>query len=108
LLAKDKNYGFSVGSLSYEPKTRSNWHTHPKGHVLIIIEGEGFFQEKCKPARVIKKGDVVNAAENVEHWNGASATSKMIDIAITHYKGDEQVIWLQPVTDADYDNVNAS
>jgi quercetin dioxygenase-like cupin family protein len=61
LVARDKNNDFSVGSLTYEPKTRSNWHTHPKGQVLIIIEGEGFYQEKGKPARAIKKGYVVNA-----------------------------------------------
>jgi hypothetical protein len=31
------------------------------------IDGEGFFQEKGKPARTIKKGDVLVAAENTEH-----------------------------------------
>jgi quercetin dioxygenase-like cupin family protein len=106
LVARDKNNEFSVGSLTYEPKTRSNWHTHPKGQVLIIIEGEGFYQEKGKPARAIKKGDVVNAPENVEHWHGASSTSKMVDIAITNYKGDDQATWLQPVTDEEYNSVN--
>ena len=106
LVERDKNDDFSVGSLTYEPGTRSNWHTHPKGQVLIIIEGEGFFQEKGKPAQAIKKGDVVNAKENTEHWHGASATSKMVDIAITNYKGDEQVTWLRPVTDEEYNRVN--
>ncbi len=105
LVDRDKNNDFSVGSLTYEPKTRSNWHTHPKGQVLIIIEGEGFYQEKGKPARAIKKGDVLNTPENVEHWHGASARSEMVDIAITNYKGDEQVTWLQPVTDEEYEHI---
>lgn len=104
LVERDKNNDFSVGSLLYEPKTRSNWHTHPKGQILIIIEGEGFYQEKGKPARAIKKGDIVNAPENVAHWHGASAKSKMVDIAITNYKGDIQVTWLKPVTDEEYNN----
>jgi quercetin dioxygenase-like cupin family protein len=106
LVPRDKNNDFSIGSLSYEPKTRSNWHTHPKGQVLIIIEGEGFYQEKGKPARAIKKGDVVIAPENVAHWHGASATSKMVDIAITNYKGDNQATWLQPVTDEEYSSAH--
>jgi 4-carboxymuconolactone decarboxylase len=106
LVARDKNNDFSVGSLTYEPRTRSNWHTHPKGQVLIIIEGEGFYQEEGKPPRVIKKGDVVNAPENVAHWHGASATSKMVDIAITNYKGDDQATWLRPVTDEEYNSVH--
>jgi 4-carboxymuconolactone decarboxylase len=70
------------------------------------MEGEGFYQEKGKPKRIIKKGDVVNAPENVEHWHGASPTSKMVDIAITNYKGDEQATWLQPVSDEEYNSVS--
>lgn len=106
LVARDKNNDFTVGSLVYEPGTRSNWHTHPKGQILIIIEGEGFYQEEGKPARAIKKGDVVVAPENLAHWHGASGTTKMVDIAITNYKGDEQATWLQPVTDEEYENAN--
>lgn len=106
LVARDRNNDFTVGSLTYEPKTRSNWHTHPKGQILIIIEGHGFYQEKGKPARSLKKGDIVNAPENIAHWHGASATSKMVDIAITNYKGDEQATWLQAVTNEEYNKVN--
>ena len=39
LVAKDKNNEFSAGSVMFEPKARTNWHTHPKGQVLIVIEG---------------------------------------------------------------------
>ena len=105
LVARDKNNDFTVGSLIYEPTTRSYWHSHPKGQILIILEGEGFYQEKGKPARVIKKGDVVVAPENVPHWHGASATIRMVDVAITNFKDDEQATWLQPVTDKEYNSV---
>jgi quercetin dioxygenase-like cupin family protein len=106
LVAKDKNHEFSAGSVSFEPKARTNWHTHPKGQVLLVIEGEGYYQEKNQPARWIKKGDVVNIPENVEHWHGASSNRKMTHIAITNYKDDVQVTWLQPVTDEEYYTVN--
>ena len=106
LVAKDKNNEFSAGSVTFEPTARTNWHTHPKGQVLIVIEGDGFYQEKGKPALRIKKGDVVNIPENTEHWHGASAKSKMVHIAITNYKDDVQVTWLQPVTDEEYNKVN--
>ena len=105
LVGKDKNNEFSVGCVTFEPGARTNWHTHPKGQVLIVIEGNGFYQEKGKQAQPIKKGDVVNIPEDVEHWHGASAASKMIHIAITNYKNDVQVIWLQPVTDEQYNSV---
>ena len=106
LVAKDKNNEFSAGGVTFEPKARTNWHTHPKGQVLIVIEGNGFYQEKGKLVLPIKKGDVVNIPENTEHWHGASATNKMVHIAITNYKDDVQVTWLQPVTDEEYNKVN--
>jgi quercetin dioxygenase-like cupin family protein len=106
LLAKDKNNDFALGSVTFEPGARTIWHTHPKGQVLIVTEGQGFYQEKGKPAQQIKKGDVVNISENVEHWHGATATTKMVHIAVTNYKGDENVTWLKPVTDEEFNEVN--
>ena len=91
LIAKDKNNEYSFGCVTFEPGARTVWHTHPKGQVLIVIEGEGFYQEKSKTAQSIKKGDVVNIPENTEHWHGATASTKMIHIAITNYKEDVQV-----------------
>jgi quercetin dioxygenase-like cupin family protein len=108
LLAKDKNNEFALGSVTFEPNARTHWHTHPKGQVLIIIEGEGFYQEKDKSAQGLKKGDVVNIPEDIEHWHGASANAKMVHIAITNYEGDKNVVWLQPVSDEEYNEVNKS
>lgn len=106
LLTKDKNNEFALGCVTFEPGARTNWHTHPKGQVLIVIEGEGFCQEKGKPAIAIKKGDIVNVPEKTEHWHGASANSKLVHIAITNYLGDQNVVWLRAVTDVEYNKVN--
>ena len=106
LVGKDKNNEFSAGSVTFEPGARTNWHTHPKGQVLLVIQGNGFYQERDKPAQPIKKGDVVNIPEDVEHWHGASAKSKIVHIAITNFKDDTQVTWLNPVTDDEYNLVN--
>ena len=106
LLAKDSNNDFVTGNVTFQPGARTNWHLHPKGQILIVTEGEGLYQEKGKPAQVIKKGDVINIPVNIEHWHGASAQSKMIHIAITNYKGEENVEWLQPVSDVEYNESN--
>ena len=106
LLAKNKNNDFAMGSVTFEPGGRTNWHTHPRGQVLIVTEGNGFYQEKGKPAQPIKKGDVINIPENTEHWHGAAATTKMVHIAITNYKGETNVVWLNPVSEEDYNTVN--
>lgn len=106
LLAKDKNNDFSVSNVLFEPDARTHWHTHPRGQVLLVTEGNGFYQEQGKPARSLKKGDVVNIPENTVHWHGASANSLLAHIAITNYKGSENVSWLKPVTDQEYNKVN--
>lgn len=86
LTERDKNSDYVIGSVTFEPGARNNWHSHPKGQILLVTEGEGLYQERGKPARRIKKGDVVNILENTEHWDGATAESKMLHIVITNYQ----------------------
>ena len=106
LVSRDSNNDFPAGCVTFEPGARTNWHTHPKGQVLLVLEGNGFYQEKGKTAQPLKRGDVVNIPENVVHWHGATAFTKMAHIAITNFRDDQQVTWLQPVTDQDYSEVN--
>jgi quercetin dioxygenase-like cupin family protein len=106
LVGKDKNNNFSAGNVSFEVNAITNWHTHPKEQVLLIIDGQGLYQEKEKPAKQIRKGDVINIPENIEHWHGASSTSQITHIAITNYEGDNQVNWLQPVSADEYSTAN--
>jgi 4-carboxymuconolactone decarboxylase len=106
IVSKDKNNDFSAGNVTFEAGARTVWHTYPKGQVLIVLEGNGFYQEKGKTAQPIKKGDVINVPENTEHWHGASASYSMTHINITNFKDDTQVTWLQPVTEVEFNEVN--
>ncbi len=106
LIAKDNNNEFSIGSVTFEIGARTHWHTHPKGQVLLVTEGSGFYQEKGKKAQIIRKGDVITIPENVEHWHGASAKTAMIHTAITNFKDNKQVTWLEPVTDSEFNEAN--
>jgi quercetin dioxygenase-like cupin family protein len=90
----------------FEPGARANWHTHPRGQVLIVTDGQGYDQEKGKSAQSIKKGDVINIPPDVEHWHGASANSPLVHIAITNFENNEFVIWLSPVTDEEFKEAN--
>jgi 4-carboxymuconolactone decarboxylase len=56
-----------VGSVTFDPKARTNWHLHPTGQILLITGGTGYYQEKGSPKRIIKKGDVINCPPNVPH-----------------------------------------
>lgn len=102
LLPRDKNNDFVIGNVTFEPGARTNWHTHPKGQVLIIIHGTGYYQEKGRPAQLLEKGDVINIPGEVEHWHGASPHTALQHIAITNFRDDVNVVWLEPVSDEDY------
>ena len=91
-----------VGSVTFEPGARTNWHLHPGGQILLITAGTGYYQEKGSAKRIIKKGEVIKCSSDVPHWHGASKGDELIQIAITNtQKG--AVVWLEKVTDEEYD-----
>lgn len=102
LAQKTESNHYSLGSVTFEPGARSNWHTHPAGQTLLVINGEGLYQEKGKPVKTIKKGERIICSPNIEHWHGASPKTQMTHIAVTNDTGAGGVVWLKPVTDDEY------
>ncbi len=90
-----------AGNVRFEPGVRTNWHLHPAGQILIITNGEGYYQEEGKPKRILRKGDALKCPPNIRHWHGASPKSELSHIAISSgQNGPTQ--WFQPVSDKDY------
>jgi len=107
MLGNDENNEYSIANVVFDPKSRTNWHTHPKGQVLLVLAGEGFYKAEGEPVQKIKKGDVVNIPPDVNHWHGAAPNSEFVHVAITNYKDGQNVSWGNPVTDEDYKSVVA-
>ena len=102
LLNNDSAYNTSIGNVTFEPKARTNWHSHPGGQILIITNGVGYYQEKGKPAQLLRKGDFVEIPPNTVHWHGAAPDSEFAHIAISLNTNEGGVVWLRPVTDEEY------
>jgi quercetin dioxygenase-like cupin family protein len=102
LAPKNANNNFSVASVTFEAGARAFWHSHPAGQTILVIEGNGLYQEEGKAIRDLNKGDVVLCDPDIEHWHGASPERAMTHVVITNYKGENQVNWLRPVTDEEY------
>lgn len=84
--------------VTFAPNTITNWHIHPSGQYLIVIDGEGRTQEWGKPIQHIHKGDTIWCPPGVKHWHGASEHSAMTHIAISPVsKDNQQVTWLEKV-----------
>jgi len=97
----DSIFNYSTAVAIFDANARLDWHKHPGGQILLIIEGTGYYQEKGKPRQTVKKGDVIKCLPDVEHWHGATATSGFTYIATTPTEKGK-TIWLQKVTDAEY------
>jgi quercetin dioxygenase-like cupin family protein/alkylhydroperoxidase/carboxymuconolactone decarboxylase family protein YurZ len=97
-----KGVNCTIGSVSFEPGARTNWHSHPGGQILAVTEGAGYYQEEGKPRRIIRKGDVITCLPNVVHWHGASVDTGMTHLAIGPDAATGPVVWLKKVTDQEY------
>lgn len=99
---KDTNT-HSGAYVTFEPGTRSNWHTHPKGQHIIVTSGVGYTQTWDGKKQIIKAGDVVWCPDNVKHWHGASKDIAMTHLVITEAdENGKNVQWLESVTDEQY------
>jgi quercetin dioxygenase-like cupin family protein len=91
----------SVGSVTFEPRARTDWHSHPNGQIILALEGEGYYQEKGSEKKILQKGDVVKCPANLPHWHGASPDTEFVQVAITS-RVDGPTEWLEAVTDEEY------
>ena len=104
----DEGYNTNIGTVTFEPKARTNWHSHTSGQILFVIEGIGYYQEKGKAIQLIQKGDVVKIPKNVVHWHGASHGSLMRHIALVPEYDKDKTEWLHPVSDEEYNTFKVS
>lgn len=87
----------------FSPGSRNFWHYHPNvEQTLLVLDGEGFYQEEGKEKRVIRKGDVIVSKANVRHWNGAAPDKPLICMTVTEHSVDGHVVQLRSVTDEEY------
>lgn len=98
----DTVHNVNIGSVTFEPGARTNWHYHKGGQILLVTDGKGLYQEKGKPIEIINKGDVVKCPPDIEHWHGATPSDAMTHIAIGTNTNIGGAIWLDPVTDEEY------
>lgn len=87
-----------VSTVTCEAGSRNNWHVHPRGQVIMVTDGEGYYQDKGGPKRLLRKGDIVNCMPGLIHWHGATPDSKFSYIAIKKQTHHGLVQWHEPVS----------
>lgn len=98
-----------LANVTFEPGCRNNWHIHKftkdGGQILICVSGSGWYQEEGKEAISLVPGSVITIPANVKHWHGAKKDSWFSHIAIEVPGENTEAIWLEPVTDEEYNNL---
>ena len=105
----DRESGFPMANVTFEPGTRNNWHIHHAkkggGQVLIVTAGSGWYQLEGKPAVSLNPGDAVVIPANVKHWHGAKKDSWFSHIAFEAPGEGMSNEWLEPVSDEEYNKL---
>lgn len=104
LVTNQDTFDCVIGNVTFEPGVRNSWHSHPGGQILLCTEGTGYYQEKGKSIQLLKKGDVVQILSNIVHWHGATPDSEFTHIAISTKIGLGDAVWMDPVTDEEYNS----
>src|SRR5207249_5088271 len=89
-------------SVTFEPRSRTAWHTHPLGQILIVTSGFGLVGRWDGPVEEIRPGDVVWIPSGEKHWHGATATTFMTHIAIQEQFDGKTPDWMEKVSDEQY------
>lgn len=98
-----RNTSYDISQLVFEAGSHNDWHIHPDAsQVLLILDGEGYYQEEGKPKQLMKKGDVIKTLPNVKHWHGATPDSRLVHLSITDRSEKGHIQWCGKVTSEEY------
>lgn len=95
----DSTHDFLASKVIFEPNARSNWHFHQGKQIIFCIDGEGFYKEKGKPMRILKKGDLVTIEPLTVHSHGSLPTSQFTQaVMMNGIRSKESTTWLNKVS----------
>ena len=101
LIRSDASLPYNITKATFKANSTLNWHRHTDHQVLIVVSGQGYYQEKGKQPIVIKEGDIIKCSANTEHWHASSKEQDVTYLAI--YKGETE--WTDVLTQEAYDEV---
>jgi quercetin dioxygenase-like cupin family protein len=89
--------GVAMANVFFAPGSRTHWHVHEGGQILIVVAGEGFVGYEGGLERV-SVGDTIWTPPGMRHWHGASPDRYMVHTAVSLAGVD----WQDAVSDEVY------
>lgn len=99
----DTELGYNITKATFKANSTLDWHKHSSSQVLIIVDGEAYYQERGKKPVILKKGDVIKCEKDIEHWHSSTKNSDVTYLAL--YGGGQPTTWTEVVTQEYYDNI---
>lgn len=93
----------SAGVVHFAPGARTNWHLHPNGQTLHVLEGIALVGTRNGDVVAARPGETVHCEPGVEHWHGATDQTLAVHVAIVVANADHDgTDWHGPVADDAY------
>ena len=103
IIHDDTELGYNITKATFKANSTLDWHKHGTAQVLIIVDGEAYYQEREKEPVILKEGDVIKCEKDIEHWHSSTKFSDVTYLAL--YGGGQPTTWTEVVTQEYYDEV---
>jgi quercetin dioxygenase-like cupin family protein len=94
----DDTSNAKIAHLRYGPGSRTRWHSHEGGRIILVEEGVALTQVKGGPVMELHAGETTYVGPGVVHWHGAAPDQGGVQFNIS--RGG--ITWLGEVTDAEF------
>jgi len=103
IIHDDKELGYNITKATFKANSTLDWHKHSSAQVLIIVEGEAYYQERGNEPVILKEGDIIKCEKDIEHWHSSTKFNDVTYLAL--YNGEQPTTWTEVVTQEYYDHV---
>ena len=103
IIHDDKELGYNITKATFKANSTLDWHKHGSAQVLIIVDGEAYYQERGNEPVILKEGDVIKCEKDIEHWHSSTKFNDVTYLAL--YGGEQPTTWTEVVTQKYYDEV---
>lgn len=103
IIHDDAELGYNITKATFKANSTLDWHKHSSAQVLIIVDGEAYYQERGKEPMILKAGDVIKCEKNIEHWHSSTKFSDVTYLAL--YSGEQPTTWIEVLSQEYYDEV---
>ena len=103
IIHDDAELGYNITKATFKANSTLDWHTHSTAQVLIIVDGEAYYQERGKAPLILKEGDVIKCDKDTEHWHSSTKHSDVTYLAL--YGTEKPTSWTEVLTQEYYDKI---